>query len=205
MKHIIDPDKTGKPENKIKWAPKIRPELLKRLYESSARGLINEELLEDVGIRLYLRCESIVMISRKELYCPSCQRKISFADIPDQADNAECPDCGYTCSRGQYLKSYRHRDLWQGNAGDYFLKFYLEYPMEKTTGQKIIAIDTLIHSFHIDAKQNLPNRIAANNLIEGSLTQVVAFLDKLSGISPENDEKFRETVSEMWKRRKGVK
>ncbi len=188
---------------KIKWASKIRPELLGRLYASSAEGLIDEDLLDDVGIRLYLRCESIVMISRKELFCPSCGRKISFSDNSDQAGQAECPACGYACTLEQYRKSYQHRDLWQGNAGTYFLKYYQEYPGYKTPGQKIIAIDTLIHSFHIDSKQNLPNRAAANNLIEGSLKHVVAFLDKLSGISPANDEVFRRTANEMWKRRKG--
>lgn len=189
--------------NKIRWAPKIRLELLGRLYAGSAEGLMDEDLLDDVGIRLYLRCESIVMISRKELFCPSCGRKISFSTDSGQAGQAECTACGYACTLEQFRKSFQHRDLWQGNAGTCFLKYYQEYSGHKTAGQKIIAIDTLIHSFHIDAKRNLPNRAAANNLIEGSLEDVVDFLDKLSGVSPENDEVFRKTAHEMWKRRKG--
>jgi len=33
---------------------------------------------------------------------------------------------------------------------------------------------------------------------------VVDILDKLSGIQPENDMIFRETVEKMWERRRGV-
>ena len=54
----------------------------------------------------------------------------------------------------------------------------------------------------MDAKLNLPNRAAGDNLIEGSLSEVVALLDSLSGIQPDNDAVFRKTSQLMWKRRR---
>jgi hypothetical protein len=56
----------------------------------------------------------------------------------------------------------------------------------------------------INLKQNLPNRSTANNLIEGSHDQVIAFLDRLSGINSDNKMSWRETARTMLKRRKGV-
>ncbi len=44
----------------------------------------------------------------------------------------------------------------------------------------MFAIDRLIHEFHWDLAAQLPNRPAANNLIEGSLQQVIALLDQLA-------------------------
>lgn len=68
----------------------------------------------------------------------------------------------------------------------------------KTANEKVIMIDTLIHSFHIDAKGTI-NRASGNNLIEGSLSQVMTLLDELSGIQPDNDVIFAENAKIMWK------
>ncbi len=187
----------------IRWAKKLPPHLLVKLYQSQAMGIIDEELLEDVGAYLYLRCESIIMIGKKELFCPNCNQRMSFLSDGAVQQEATCIECGWHCSMQTFHESFRHRDLWQGKALDCFEKFYSSYPGAKTTGDKIILIDTLIHSFHIDAKLNLPNRAVGNNLIEGSLAEVVALLDTLSGIQPENDAVFKETSTLMWKRRRG--
>lgn len=188
---------------KVKWPPKLQPRLLAKLYASSASGMLDEDLLEEVGIALWLRCEAIVMIAHGELCCPVCRARLRFP--PDAAENdmLTCKTCGFTLTRAAYHASYRHRDLWQGKAGGYFEAYYRDYPTLRTPGERLIAIDTLIHSFHIDAKSGLPNRAAGNNLIEGSLSDVVRFLDGLSGVQPENDAWFRKTADVMWRRRTG--
>jgi hypothetical protein len=43
-----------------------------------------------------------------------------------------------------------------------------------------------------------------NNLIEGSLKQVVAFLEQLSTTDNERKEEWRRHVDAMWKRRQGI-
>lgn len=187
-------------DRRIKWSPKLQPKLLQRLYELNATGINDDELIDDVGIRLYLRCESIILITQKSFMCPECGNKVKFEN---NDEIVICKNCDSKYFKSKYHESYRHKDLWQGNAGIYFFEFYKKYPSAKTFNEKLIAIDTLIHSFHIDAKFGLPNRTSGNNLIEGSLKQVVEILDKLSGIQPENDVIFKQTVDRMWKRRRG--
>ncbi len=188
---------------KLKWPPKLQPRALAGLYASSAAGMLDEALLDDTGISLWLRCEAIVMISRGELFCPVCRARLRFPPGTAEEDALSCKTCGFTLTRAAYHASYRHRDLWQGNAAGCFAAYYRTYPSLHTPGERLIAIDTLIHSFHIDAKSGLPNRAAGNNLIEGSLRDVVRFLDELSGVQPENDARFRDTADVMWRRRSG--
>jgi len=188
--------------HRIKWAAKIHPNILKKFYDMSASGVIDDEIVDDVGIRLYLRCESMVMISQKSLYCPECKSKIIIAG---EQGNLTCNNCDFTFTIEEYRRSFTHRELLLGNAAPYFEKYYNEYPKCRTANEKIIMIDTLIHSFHIDIKTGAVNRIAGNNLIEGSHAQVVSLLDELSGIQPDNDVIFAETAAVMLKRRKGIK
>ena len=68
----------------------------------------------------------------------------------------------------------------------------------------MIAVDQLIHAFHWDVKLQLPNRPAGNNLIEGSLEQVIGLLDRLSyGENAQAMETWRGTLVIMEKRRRG--
>lgn len=189
--------------NKLKWPPKLQPKLLCRLYDSSAAGMLDIDALEETGAALWLRCEAILMASRREFFCPVCRTKLAFPIGANDDSAVSCPSCGFTLLYAQYHQSWRHQDLLPGNATACFEDFYRRYPVLKTPQEQIIAIDTLIHAFHIDAKTQLPNRAAGNNLIEGNLAQVVAFLDELSGVQEENDAKFHETAQTMWKRRRG--
>src|SRR5438445_4158500 len=59
----------------VRWAPKLRPEKLRRLYELDAQGLADEELIDEVGYTLYSRCESILTVTesfRGRVPCPGC-------------------------------------------------------------------------------------------------------------------------------------
>lgn len=189
--------------NKLKWPPKLQPSLLRRLYDSSAAGMLDTDALQETGAALWLRCEAILMVSRGEFYCPVCRMKLAFTSAARDDSTVSCPACGFSLLYKEFHQSWRHQDLRPGNAAACFSDFYRRYPALKTPQEQIIAIDTLIHAFHIDAKTQLPNRAAGNNLIEGSLAQVVTFLDELSGIQEENDMQFRETAQTMWKRRRG--
>ncbi len=190
--------------NKLKWPSKLQPLLLRRLYNTYAAGIPDPDLLDEIGAALWLRCEAILMVRHREFYCPDCHQKLKFAIDATDNDVVCCPGCGFSLRYDQYHQSWRHQDLLPGNAAACFSDFYQRYPALHTPEEQIIAIDTLIHSFHIDAKTQLPNRAAGNNLIEGSLSQVVAFLDQLSGIQTENDAVFHKTAETMWKRRRGL-
>lgn len=191
---------------KIRWAPKVQPQLIRRVYESEASHMPDDELIDDLGVQLLLRCQSVLRAMAGDVECPRCGHAFNVTGTAVGGTSAvACPSgCGWTTTRERFLKSKRHREL---NGADSILaifgRFVGEYPRCRTGREKILCIDRLIHEFHWDGKTNLPNRSVANNLIEGSHAQVIGFLDDLSGADPALKDKWRSTVDVMWKRRRG--
>ena len=59
------------------WAPRARPELIRRLYESDAAGLLDGELVDEVGYALLLRCKTIQCVTERR--CPECHERMQGA------------------------------------------------------------------------------------------------------------------------------
>jgi hypothetical protein len=116
------------------------------------------------------------------------------------------PGCGWEITAEQWHESWRHRELL-GTAVMQPTEQYLhDYPLARTTQERMVCIDQLIHAFHISLQTGELNRSMANNLIEGSHDQVVAFLDGLSARSGGVDkEQWRADVDRMYARRRGQK
>ena len=187
----------------IKWSKRVPRELISRLYNQSVSGVCDNELADEVGWALYARCESIISATngfeKKILTCPN----LCGADIP-LADNVfSCP-CGFRATWEEFKRSYKGKQLHAANALPIFLAYRRDFPRAETYGQKLICIDILIHSFHIKnsyykvlddydvENENVAlNRPAGANLIEGSLSEVILFLDKLSDIPEYSQEKKR--------------
>ena len=88
---------------------------------------------------------------------------------------------------------------WMALAGGWIDQ---PFPLATTPQECMFAIDRLIHDFHLDLAVQLPNRPAANNLIEGSLQQVIALQDQLSyGNDEQAKAQWQETVAIRMKRR----
>ena len=65
----------GNERSDIQWAPRVPKHKIRRLYEADAKGMLDEDLLNDVGITLLLRCESILAVAeaqRGRVKCPRC-------------------------------------------------------------------------------------------------------------------------------------
>ncbi|MHC1695328.1 MAG: hypothetical protein AB9835_08660 [Eubacteriales bacterium] len=175
------------------WSPKVSREKIARLYKLDSAGIYDEGLLEDVACSLFARCESILTVTRAcmedVLTCPRCGKDIALSD-----DAFSCP-CGFFATKAQFRTSYKEKQLFGANALPVFKRFAQDYPRCRDYGEKMIAVDTLIHAFHIlhsarngYNEEDIENgaalgRPTAANLIEGSLTQVVSFLDELSASS----------------------
>ena len=185
----------------IKWCKKVPQELISRLYNQSKSGIEDNELADEVGYALYARCESIISATngfeRKQLLCLNCGK-----DIPLSENVFSCP-CGFRATWDEFKKSFTGKQLYGTNALPIFLAYHRDFPRAKTYGEKLICIDTLIHSFHIrylDTKglnndniesENIEvNRPTGANLIQGTLSEVILFLDNLSAI-PDSQEKER--------------
>ena len=186
----------------IKWAKRVPQAMISKLYNQSAAGICDDDLADEVGWALFARCESIISATNgfeeKTLICITCGKDIPLAD-----NVFECP-CGFHATWEEFKKSYKGKQLHAANAMPIFLTFRKDFPKMKTFGEKLICIDVLIHSFHLKMSyyRTLPNydiedesvelnRPVGANLIEGTLTEVILFLDKLSAIPEYSQEKER--------------
>jgi hypothetical protein len=185
----------------IKWCKKVPQKLISRLYNQSITGICDDELADEVGWALYARCESIISATngfeKKILLCFTCRKEIVLVN-----NNFNCP-CGFHATWEEFKKSYKGKQLHAANALPIFINYKNNFPKAKTYGEKLICIDILIHSFHIkmsyyreldnyDIENEAVelNRPTGANLIEGSLKEVILFLDTLSAI-PDSQEKAR--------------
>jgi len=191
----------------LHWATKVRQDKIRRLYELDARGIVDDDLIEDVGIALYSRCRSILLVSSQGIECLRCA-VVFHVEQHNENSVIVCPaGCGWEITGTQYHNSWRHQDLIGTNTPA-FQEFVDRYPRASSPQQKMVLIDQLIHAFHQSIRYPVPHRAAANNLIEGNHKQVVAFLDTLtygsgstSGVQ-ETQASWKQTMQEMQKLRR---
>ena len=194
---------------KISWSPKIRQSKIRQLYHNDALGAVDEVLVEDVGLGLLYRCRSIWLVTRREVECPRCGATFSLCE-PDSwktlpgVQRCPTPGCGWETTAEEWHESWRHRELLGTAAMDAIETYLHDYPRARKTEERMVCIDQLIHSFHISLQTGKFNRSFANNLIEGSHDQVVAFLDRLSARTGGVDkEQWRAEIKSMYKTRRG--
>lgn len=195
--------------DELQWGPRVPKWKIRRLYETDAAGIYDEELIDDVGITLWVRCRHILQIhaaGRGQVTCPRCARRGVHTMIAragfrrggsggDPRDDARdeapddprdevitCPVCGWRITWGAYRKSYKRKQLNAGGAVSAFERFVDAYPEARTPQEKMLAIDRLIHEFHYSLKDrpDQPTRPVATNLIEGKTTDIETFLDELT-------------------------
>jgi hypothetical protein len=181
----------------VRWAPRLQPGKLRRLYALDAQGILDEELLDEVGSTLYSRCQSILQVSsamRGKVHCPHCDTLIDrLTDDPN--DELRCPTCNWSTRWGAYAHTYRTQDLGAGGAWDMFAEFVEQWGGVRTPRDKMLLIDQLIHRWHWETQRQRPTfglgRPTGVNLIEGNKQQVLTLLDSLTygpGSSPGTNE-----------------
>ena len=181
---------------KIKWSERLPLHKLRQLYVSEAERRLDEDLLEDVAVTLYLRCKDIIAVDRArhgEIRCPFC-----YAQTKDEIyiqvqknettqkwlDNLKCPRCGGEFSYAEFIECHRKKQLSIGAAGEAFRRFAGEYERPAEPRIRMLQIDRLIHEFHyaLKAKPDCPTRSVGPNLLSATLTESMKFLNELSGI-----------------------
>ena len=193
--------------NRIKWSKRVPQELIARLYNQSISGICDDELVDEAGWALYARCESIISATngfeRKILICPMCGKDVALTETETERI-FDCACGGFRATWEEFKKSYKGKQLHAANALPVFLTYHKDFPRAKTYGEKLICIDILIHSFHIknsyykdldnydiENEEVAINRPVGANLIEGSLKEVILFLDKLSALDESSEDKER--------------
>jgi endogenous inhibitor of DNA gyrase (YacG/DUF329 family) len=188
----MDGESVSAGRSEIQWSPRVPKWKIRRLYKLDAQGIIDEELLDDVGFTLLLRCRDIITIDEARhgrVKCPRCasqrrhtviERVSQKGDVRDEA--IVCPECGWQITWGEYALSFKRKQLNSGGALTAFKRYIGEFGAAQRPQQKMLAIDRLIHEFHysLRAQPDLPCRPVGVNLIQGKLGDVVQFLDELT-------------------------
>jgi hypothetical protein len=194
---------------KISWSPKLRQAKIRQLYQNDALGAVDEILVEDVGLSLLHRCQSIWLVTERKVECPRCGTIFPLSEpgtwkMLQGVQVCPSPGCGWETTAEQWHESWTHRELL-GTAALQAIEIYLsDYPPARKTEERMVCIDQLIHSFHISLRTGKATRSFANNLIEGSHDQVIEFLDRLSAKTGGVDkDQWRTKVNNMYSQRRG--
>lgn len=171
--------------DEVRWSRRVKPEVIRRLYTLDAKGIVDDELINEVGYAMYARCLSIRTATRAHTgrgMCPRCRSDVLRAD-PDwkawkKDEPMACP-CGWETTWGAYHKTYKGKQLHGGGAYPMFRAFIERWPGARLPRDKMLAIDALIHECHGQFKGAM-GRPAACNLIEGTMHELVDFLNELA-------------------------
>ena len=179
----------GSPSNRgglddVRWASRVNPALIGRLYEMDTRGIVDDELIDEVGRTLDARCRSILLATeaheRGRVRCPRCAHLIVRPDgVQIQNIVITCGSCAWSVRGCDYLKTYQGKHLNGGGAVALFEAFIGQFGRARLPREKMLAIDRLIHGFHC-VSMGGPGRIAATNLIYAKNKRgLLTFLDAL--------------------------
>jgi hypothetical protein len=153
----------------------VRQFKIRQLYENDAMGIIDGELIDEVGYALYARCEAVWMVTERR--CPECREKCLRSE--DKPRILTCPGCGWWTSWAAYKRSYKGKRIHGGRAYAFFMAYMDEFRRARGSREKMLAIDRVIHALHESLGQ-LWTTPASVNLIEGTRDEVIAFLDSLA-------------------------
>ena len=184
------------------WSPRVSKPKIARLYASIGKGIIDEELIDEVGFSMLARCESVLTATDtsqgRGARCPSCDSLVEFTTWGDE--ELECRNCGWRCPKQAYKKTIKYKHLHAGGMKPFLEEYVREFPRARTPSDRFILIDTLIHRYHWEFVGK-PSRPGACCLIEGKLKDIMPFLDALSyGENvPEDVQATREEWRKVWR------
>jgi hypothetical protein len=185
--------RTGSDEPTMpRWAPRVRPALVRRLYEADAKGIVDVELIDEVGYALWARCETIRRVTDR--LCPECGGRLAGVHrSPDRHRPIACVECGWASTWGAYHRSYKGRRIHGGRAFAAFTEYIERFEAARTPQAKMREIDRLIHAVH-EAADGLWTSPGAMNLIDARRDEILPFLNELAGLDgarPEQVAAFR--------------
>ena len=170
---------------RIRWEPRVPQHMIRRLYQTDAQGIYDAELIDDIGFRLFARCQSFLEAEearRGRAKCHGCGAIIlhsSGFSSEDKQRLLKCGDCGWEISWGEYFSTIHKKQLSGGDLVSLFRNFVARFPCARSPREKMLLIDRLIHGFHYNLESG-PRRPSGVNLIEGSMREVIAFLNQLT-------------------------
>jgi len=173
-------------QDKFHWAKKVSRRDIQRLYDSDAQGLLDEDLLDNVMVTIYVRIRDMFEVREAQklgrVKCRSCGAYISQPFIMGgkfKEVGLVCDQCGWETTCGDFYNSYTGKDMLPGSRTELFQEFLERYPSACTPREKMLLLDWLIHEFHVQS--GVSWRLVVMNLIQGSRDQLIELLTSLAG------------------------
>ena len=180
--------------NQYRWSPKISQQLLIKLYKNDAKGVQDEELVDQVGFTLYARClqgrEEGKIKDSGRLKCHNCGEIIQ---AKGKSLLLEC-SCGHQYLYRDYRKSFRTNNMPFGAAQEIFSTFVADWEYAKGYTKKMRLIDNLIHEFHMNLNSGVKGRFVGINLIEGTKKQIADLIIDLAYGDTNKKQMFAENA-----------
>lgn len=169
------------PKQLPQWAPRVKPYKIQRIYHLDSLGILDDELVTEVGFALRDRCISFIEANQAtsgNAPCSSCGRLIPHSW--NKCEILKCDTCNWELSWGDYFSTIQHKQLSGAEPVlQLFTEFVDRFPQANTIQEKMFLIDQLLHGFHFNHKYGYTRPVAVN-LIQGKLSDVILFLDQLS-------------------------
>jgi hypothetical protein len=165
------------------WAPRIDISLIFRLYKSDAKGLLDDELLDEVAYGLYTRALSILEVTHVHetgyIKCPICRETVFHNPNSSSSQVLLICSCGWEVTWNEYFKTYHRKQLVGGAATQIVQNAVDSFRTYKNAEEKMRWVDNLIHAFH-GQLQDEYYRPAACNFIDGNAKQVIELIYSLA-------------------------
>ena len=143
-----------KTEEQIQWAPRVKPHTIRRLYELDAKGILDENLINEIGFGLLARCESIHRVTHR--LCPECGSEMEGAWDNSRYRKISCKRCQWHSTWIAYHRSYKRKRIHGGRAFEFFEAYLKSFPKCKNARQKI--------KYLIDWSEHKPSACATRKL-----------------------------------------
>ncbi|MBN1583527.1 MAG: hypothetical protein JXA89_22650 [Anaerolineae bacterium] len=171
--------------NLFRWAKRVSRGDIQRLYESDARGMLDEELLDEIHYAIYARvCDMFEVreaqqsgrVRCRRCRAPIAQRYQMGARSKDKV--LACDKCGWQVTCGEFYDSYTGKSMLPGSVTDLFERYLERFPKARMPTEKLLLIDWLIHQFHV--MQGVARMPVGQNVIQGTADQVRELIESLA-------------------------
>jgi hypothetical protein len=164
---------------RIRWAPVLPTAKLISLYEANAAGLLDDELVDDVGWRIWDRLSDVMRVTAGRVRCPVCSTEFQVRTPGRPPDEVvPCPGCDWSVTPAAWHRSWEHRNL--NGVSPEFERFVTAWPSARTIPDRMLLVDSVVHALHRASRSDLPGNFAARNFLEGSRPKIVALLEELA-------------------------
>jgi hypothetical protein len=197
-----------------RWAQRVDPQKIRRLYETDARGMLDQELLDDVGYGLYVRVQAMLEVAqawRGRVQCWGCENVITReqgkvvtyrghgpTQIGGDDERLTCEQCGWQLTWAEYRKSLVGQAMGGTGPEDALHTFSARWPSARSPQAKLLQIDALIHAFHCWDGTTVGSPVGAS-MIRATAEQVMALLDELA-YGPQSTP-GRQEIRQRWQAR----